>query len=1380
LSIEPRNFAAAPYRGYEYQILATVYVGLDLVIARHVTESVSIEPASGEDIAADLIVDPEHAQATVGFTEGDRNIQIQIKLRQTGHWTEAAFRDVLIAGTSADNATKAGLGRIRPIDYLTNNPNSLFVFITNAQVNSQLSDFRIDKFEQRSKATALPEKCPGNAGELSPRIGILEQLTPEVLQSRIRDLLGARVRVPSRYMENCVDALINAVRERLLGRRPNEWTRTELVSIIGANRGYPDQGIHSRLVKPLNYDSLQSKLSTNHALLLVGTPGSGKSLVSEGLLLDSRLNGYDLVRIDPTAAPNIQTLLEDIHKTVFYLEDPWGSYRVEEYALKWINELPKLLQRASETKKFLITSRSGIAKSAFGTTVPMVVSSAEAVLTEKDYDDTARSRILDNEITGAPPDQRDFVDHHRSHILNKLRNPYALSMFAKRLRVSTHLPDIDEIIQESQTEFIGNTLAKEVKAGGRRAVISGGILWLLFMMGKVSLTNAAALREYAIAGGIDPADVDPRGLLQTLLAAGWFESIEEKVRAHPTQIQGLESLLQESATQTEAEDALQAVLQGFVKGGKLKAATRAVRQLVSRKLPIPMGAQAAIDRFVVAQCVNAISKDFPEALEDVARLSKGDDPVSLVAQAIIPPPKANSHGFGLWIPPDWDEPTIQAVRTSSDARRVAACFLKYSLPRHNVFEYAHSKLIEFLFSTLEWNLSAESEEGFDDALKYGNVDFEPLLEGAMRAVPAPYSRLLDKALAALDEISQAHSEPNEEYRQAEQAELDAAHCDYIIERPSDDYFVPTHAIALILKTRRSHEGFTWILSHARRNDLLDAWGATLSAKTSKEELEAFWTAARPTRPQLAWRAFREARARELRQRLLDDVGNTTPEDCNDLLRSIAGVLTNGDWTTDFLPSVAGLPFDRRLLIAHHLTQISDDDEHEARIKKQTVMAMFSDEEKPLASAALFGISEALISSLPVDQLHTLAQSTIPNVAFVGIGLLAAQGVAEGDALKRLMGNGNESVRATAASIAEKGLFRSLKESLRASLTDTDYRVRRAAMNSFAAHADDSDWTIIASMAKDRSGPVRETCAELIGRYHRGNEAMTLVDLLNDRRNNNAQTGIFKPEFVGGPNYHVARAAAKSIGELYEFSDEVEGALITFLRGREERCDDVVVRYEAMQSLTRFEIHNLELVLSEFLLDNQHAPGMKNPGYPVRYAAAWGLVERLQHHSQARQNLNPNVLVEPALHTDGRVAGPCLLALGLLYPRSSVECGNALPVGTSRFRAALVRLGTAMLANQNLALPSNITATKALEDLLAKIQSAREWAYREWQLFLSGQAEITAWLEGVKNAKDVGDSVLWALGQICPNLFDTKAGQPHAQDLPQVLGVVSMRTLTGGE
>jgi hypothetical protein len=109
LSIEPRNFAAAPYRGYEYQILATVYVGLDLVIARHVTESVSIEPASGEDIAADLIVDPEHAQATVGFTEGDRNIQIQIKLRQTGHWTEAAFRDVLIAGTSADNATKAGL-----------------------------------------------------------------------------------------------------------------------------------------------------------------------------------------------------------------------------------------------------------------------------------------------------------------------------------------------------------------------------------------------------------------------------------------------------------------------------------------------------------------------------------------------------------------------------------------------------------------------------------------------------------------------------------------------------------------------------------------------------------------------------------------------------------------------------------------------------------------------------------------------------------------------------------------------------------------------------------------------------------------------------------------------------------------------------------------------------------------------------------------------------------------------------------------------------------------------------------------------------------------------------------------------------------------------
>ena len=53
------------YQGYEYQILATVWLSLELLFHRKDCPLLVVEPASGEDVAANLDVPAEAAVSKV-------------------------------------------------------------------------------------------------------------------------------------------------------------------------------------------------------------------------------------------------------------------------------------------------------------------------------------------------------------------------------------------------------------------------------------------------------------------------------------------------------------------------------------------------------------------------------------------------------------------------------------------------------------------------------------------------------------------------------------------------------------------------------------------------------------------------------------------------------------------------------------------------------------------------------------------------------------------------------------------------------------------------------------------------------------------------------------------------------------------------------------------------------------------------------------------------------------------------------------------------------------------------------------------------------------------------------------------------------------------
>ena len=351
----------ASFIGYEYQILATVWTGLDLIVRRAVCDHIVVEPVSEEDIAAQL--DEEQASATLKLPNpDDYPVEIQIKLRRSGHWTPSTFSQVL-NGTGDAPGTRGPSRRIRPIQNLIGTPDLRYAMITDARVNDELRDFRVDVLGNLSKAVALPNGVTAhNPPEIACRIGVLTECSEEVLRFRIGECLRF-AHVPSTKHAGCIKQLQQVVKKRLLGEMPNEWNKQEIESILTKFDGFPERRTLSPLVPPNNYEKLQSYLATKNVLLITGPPGAGKTHAASHLAHEHRLyeEPYEVVEVQGgDGIGKVRERLDDQGRVLFFIHDPWGLYKATERSQEWATELPRLVGRANVGKRFLITSRTAI------------------------------------------------------------------------------------------------------------------------------------------------------------------------------------------------------------------------------------------------------------------------------------------------------------------------------------------------------------------------------------------------------------------------------------------------------------------------------------------------------------------------------------------------------------------------------------------------------------------------------------------------------------------------------------------------------------------------------------------------------------------------------------------------------------------------------------------------------------------------------------------------------------------------------------------------------------------------------------------------------------------------------------------------------------
>jgi len=1376
-----------PYQGYEFQILATVWVALELIFRRRSAISIVVEPASGEDIAAELNVEPEEAASVLQVSGSHEHLEIQVKLHQSGHWTPSEFTKV-VQGKSEKSGTRGPEKRIRPIGLLRTSPTTRFILLTNAQVAGELRPYIIEEFGELSTSSTIPgEPDAADRIEVSPRIGIFQQREDQRLVLEIDQILSREGHLPSSRCESCLSALKEAVRVRLLGLSKSIWTHEEIVASIQKAGGFPELK-KSHLVKPSNYDQILQQISEKYRLILCGPPGTGKTFLAEYIADIHRLEKDPFEVVIVEGVSDIKKRLKENQKFLFFLNDPWGHYKLKEDADRWTSELPKLLQKASTHKRFIITSRIGIKTQAIGNHEDSELSSAEILLTQDHYDHARLIEILETEMENSKPWQQDLVKRHHSVIVDKLNVPYSLVVFAKKLSEtpSEKVADTEGLISQSIIEAIGSNLGREIVAMGQDTVASAVVLWALMMSDPYINDGYADTARRIIRNAGYQSPIDPRRLFRWLLDAKWIQPKSGGFTAHPTVLEGLESLIDREPA--VAEEVLLALLTGLVLKEKTDVSHRIVKQLKGRSLPIPKVVHDAINLYLLDRLEIATGHQFNEAFRDIGQWSTGDDPVSTLVRVLSKTTKKRYVSGGYeWPRPELSNSQIDSIASSEIARECASKFVQEILPSGFTGDaYRASDLVSFFYS-LEWDMSEDFLIAAEDALERGNPDVEVLIEGALSTGRPIFSeRLLNAALRALDEANEWLEGFDAEYRKADQAEIDAEYANHVIEQPSERFYPINVALNAIVSSRRKVEGYTWLVGYPRVLDLLKSWVESVDETTSADEIGVILRVCPASDRRLAWKAIQRTCLFEFVSEIVQGIEVSPSEHVRGCLEILTNLLTLDQWKEYVLPAIRSLSFVRRGIIWMAAKDLNERNIEDASKIVDLIGSTLQPAEALCLSLCNSVSDEDTDFSSELDEdvkllLRELADNAPDHLSALAVFVLARVNETFSSYLSALLKCEDAKIRVNALMLAASLPNGGGKSLLYAGLSDQDYRCRRAAMWLISAIAAEEDKVLIMDRASDLSAPVREACARIIGYYGWVEAQSLLIKLLNDDRDA-SQDHLFRFHI---PNYHVARSAALSLAKLEELSPSSIEFIIEFIRKRDPNKDDLIAHYHLLDALARQYGHRVLLFLESFLDDLWHMPGTKSEGFPLRYAAAWGIFQQLIEDGLLTEVVPMDRIFKGAVHTDSRLAGPCLLCLGLIGERAQHKILQALQAEAMTSERTLLILG---------ALPDGC---HYIRDRLIEFIGPSHPALmvfevannnpsigeEDWKNFLGENVNATNWLDSIKSLDDVNTTLQFLLNisfqePICRHF--TNLEDLRKNELSESIPIMTTRSMFGGE
>lgn len=1327
----------AGYGGYEYQIVVTVWLALDLIVARGWCEAIEIEPASQEDVAAELQVNPDSASSTVGVNVEPAPIDIQIK-KHSGLWTRADIRALVEAPEK--RGTRGPSPRPRALDRLRADPRLRYVLVTSAQVNADVRPLVVESIGMRVGGHTASTAPYGD--DALTRVEILEQKVPQLVEHEIDALLELSARVPLQRVAACRSALVEAVRLRLLGRRTSRFDRSELTEIARAYGGMPASGA-GEFVAPASFEDLERRLvGPPFALILIGPPGIGKTATAEQLIDGHRraARPFD-VRKDPTVE-EVRAAVAGPGRTLFYLEDPWGRYRRTDEGDVWTDELPRLIRKAdgNSDKRFLVTSRTGILADSISVNPAIDVKKISrqlgayvVKLDEADFDARHRLEILRRRMLGADRWQRDWIDDVAAYVVTQLTVPQALATFAQGLRSLAREtgPVLKELIRESQVDAIAGVVARQARELG--AIEATVVLWTF--LGTTEPLTPWLAREVSTWLQLDrDIRVDVPRLVAHLEANGWITVRDDHFAAHPTVVEGLEQVV--DAWPVTTDRVVRALLSTLVARGEVATATRIVGRLQGRSLPVPISVRVAIEEHLRNAVLAADGSEFARAVELLTRTSTARDPVSLLVRALVSTERR--QGFESWAPPAWTDTETDLVRISAEAQAIARRWIRFGHSQQR-WQLNGEPFVRFL-SSLGWDLTEEFTAAAIDGMDHGSTS-EVALLGALSSPDPPIDRLLEAALRTYDEVDRWFNEVGHpEQVRAEEGELDAGYSAHVLDEPGERFYGPSRALELIVGAQRAREGFGWLTRHPRRALLVKAWAASIpfdAGEAVSEELHALLTATEDWNRSDAWKAVGRARCHALTSTAMEALAKGTREAMTSVWTGLFGLYGPDELRQVARPVLRELKWPRRAASVFAAIEADSPDRgdhiyRDPQSHRASALSLLTDEERTAVDLCIAERDDTrTLRTLGEGLVRLLVEMTEgPNDRLASLALfaLATGGQSAPGAAEQLFASGDEwarlhTLRAVQAMVPMNRAF------IRRGLGDRYYQCRRYAMYVLAEGASGDERAAIISKTADRSGPVREAGAKIIGDRKWSEGLAVLCGLLTDRRDR--EQGAVIGDAMA--DYHVARAAARALQEFpAPLPRDIFERVRDFVDAGPRATDDLVVHKELVSVLAR---HRDEAVapLIERLLRSGRRAGGPSGTFPLRYEAAWSWFDHVLSYPDDAIAIPSSVLGTYATHTDDRLAAPALLALGAIAEYATADVERVLAdSGTTAKRALLLEAGARVA--------SSPLADRLLNPVLARSHPGRrllEWCWHvigdrdNWEARLDADDEVQGWLDDIR-------------------------------------------------
>lgn len=802
--------------GYEYQIDVSVWLALDLILANQLAHELILEPASEEDIEADLATSEPGRLTSTAALDGYRLI-VQAKLRGGDAWTVAGVKALLKHGDARPSAEKRlEDGKVR------------YLLVTSAGLNGATRGLRVRRAgvwpQPADMPTTIKRALPvGSAG----RVAIIGNEDEERLATDIKSLLSESFRVPNARVNECRRALREQARVRIGGAGGGRWTRVQLEQVIRRHDGYIasspelDQYVH-----PTNWGELRAAMGDRHAALIIGQSGTGKTMATRKLFDELRKDVPGLARVPITLGP--EQLLEDTTEPpVFYdIEDPWGRYDFDPKRRPWNDQLAQVFAKARSDRMIVATSRLDVAQSAgaLDTVKPWLVG-----LEAEHYGGLERRRLYRTRIDALPRKLQALAKESEGSVLAELATPLEIQKFfdalptldVKERRPSPGL--VAEAIRRAHQDSIERTVVDQIEE--RQDVRAAAVLWgLLKANDKLSLRLLRGIEEHlADQGHQFEKGVSP--LVSFFVAARNLRQVESTITYyHPRVEAGIEQALDRD--RLVARRTLRLLIDILVSPNVATepwgvAASARLLLAIDRTpelKPEPSAtAQAKIDSWLAAELAKG-GKEFEGNLNLAEAAGSANSNTSEVARFLLHRPDRSFGWMHVWGPPKHDEAWYARVRADPAVKAVVETFIRDVLPHaRDDFDSGFVSEVERVASGLTPAFLAAAAE----AVHYGVTNTnEAIAEGALDDL-AGFEAIVDDAIAVRTLSDADRQRAAETHLAIVNGEYSEDYAEHIAD--NDDGWTAGEFLEAFVQRVRRTVGWRRLVEHRHRGRLLYYW-----------------------------------------------------------------------------------------------------------------------------------------------------------------------------------------------------------------------------------------------------------------------------------------------------------------------------------------------------------------------------------------------------------------------------------------------------------------------------------------------------------------------------------------------------------------------------